>query len=75
MLGTIHWMMPTEAVPLLCMDRRSLDVVTGSKVTWLKVSRATGCPLWSVTSTHAVPSQDCTTHDDGVSRPPPSSAQ
>ena len=75
MLGTTHWMTPTDAVPVLCMDRRSLPVVTGSKLIWLKVSRAVGCPLWSPTSCHEVPSQYCTTQVDGVRRPPPSSAQ
>jgi len=29
MLGTIHWMTPTDAVPALCIEMRSPVVVTG----------------------------------------------
>jgi hypothetical protein len=33
MLGTTHWTTPTDAVPVPCMEMRSLVVVTGSNVT------------------------------------------
>ena len=41
MLGTTHWMTPTEPWPL-CSETRSLVVVTGSKDTPLKVLSAAG---------------------------------
>src|ERR1017187_3438543 len=41
MLGTTHWMTPTEARPLFSTTR-SLVVVTGSKVTALNVLSAIG---------------------------------
>ena len=44
MLGTIHWITPSEAVPLLCTVIRSLLLVTWLKVIWLKVSSAVGWP-------------------------------
>ena len=75
MLGTIHWMTPTDAVPELCIEMRSPVVVTGSKLTELNWLIAVGSPLWLLTSVHALPSQYWTTHEDGGSRPPPSSAQ
>ena len=43
MLGTTHWMAPTPpAVGAACITTRSLVVVTGSNVTWLKVLSASG---------------------------------
>jgi|HubBroStandDraft_1064217.scaffolds.fasta_scaffold03222_6 phosphate/sulfate permease len=57
MLGTTHWITPTDAVPLLCTVMRSLLVVIGSNVIWLKVLIAVGSPLGSLTLTHAVPFQ------------------
>jgi hypothetical protein len=41
MLGTTHWITPTEPRPL-CSETRSLVVVTGSKLTPLKVLSAAG---------------------------------
>ena len=43
MLGTIHWIAPTPpAVGADTIDTRSLVVVTGSNVTWLKTLSASG---------------------------------
>ncbi len=56
-LGTIHWMTPTDAVPELCIEMRSRVVVSGSKLTWLNVLIAVGSPLWLLTSAHALPVQ------------------
>jgi len=40
-LGTTHWITPTEPRPL-CSETRSFVVVTGSKLTPLKVLSAAG---------------------------------
>jgi hypothetical protein len=56
-LGTTHWMTPTDAVPELCIEMRSPVVVTGSKLTWLNVLIAVGSPLWLLTSAQALPVQ------------------
>ena len=42
MLGTTHWITPTDAVPLLCIEMRSLLVVTESNVIELNALIVTG---------------------------------
>ncbi len=72
MLGTTHWMTPTEPCPL-SSTTRSRVVVTGSNVTALKVLSAAGYVLGLVTSTNALPFQYWTRQEAGSRTPPPSS--
>src|SRR5260370_2837445 len=72
MLGTTHWMTPTDPSPL-CRTTRSMVVVTEPHVTWLMVSSATGYELGHGTSVKEETSQYWTVHEAGSRTPPPPS--